>query len=101
MRESIMASMISRLYHDELHLGERDYPEDSRAAILLDSFKENEEWLKKILDSKAKERLLELISIHDELEELVGYESFRDGFILGVRLMMEVTCDQGRFSENN
>ena len=96
-----MASIISRLYHDELHLSERDYPEDSRAAILLDSFKENEEWLKKMVDGKAKERLLELISIHDELNELVGYESFRDGFILRVRLIMEVTCDQGRFSEND
>ena len=95
-----MASIISQLYHDELHLSERDYPEDSRAAILLDSFKENEEWLKKMLDGKAKERLLELISIHDELEELVGYESFRDGFILGARLMMEVACGQGRFSDD-
>ena len=96
-----MASIISRLYHDELHLSERDYPEDSRATILLDSFKENEEWLKKILDGKAKERLLELISIHDELDELVGYESFRDGFILGVQLMIEVACGQGKFSEND
>lgn len=95
-----MASMISRLYHDELNLSERDYPEDSRAAILLDSFKENEAWLKKMLDDKAKERLLELISIHDELDELVGYESFRNGFILGVRLMMEVACGQGRFSDD-
>ena len=96
-----MASMISRLYHDELHLSERDYPEDSRAAILLDSFKENEKWLEQMLDDKAKERLLELISIHDELDELVGYESFRDGFILGVQLMIEVACGQGKFSEND
>ena len=94
-----MASMISRLYHDELHLSERDYPEDSRAAILLDSFKENEAWLKKMLDDKEMERLLELISIHDELNELVGYESFRDGFILGVRLIMEAACGQGKFSD--
>ena len=40
-----MASMISRLYHDELRLSERDYPEDSRVAILLDSFKEDADWL--------------------------------------------------------
>ena len=33
-----MASMITQLYHNELHLSKRDYPEDSRAAILLDSF---------------------------------------------------------------
>ena len=94
-----MANMISRLYHDELLLSERDYPEASRAFILLDSFKEDAEWLKKMLDGPAKEHLLELINIHDELDGLVSYESFRDGFILGARLIMEVACGQGRFSE--
>ena len=94
-----MASMISQLYHDELRLSERDYPEDSRAAILLDSFKEDEDWLKKMLDGKAKEYLLELVNIHDELDRLARYESLRDGFILGARLMMEVTCGQSRFSD--
>ena len=95
-----MASMISQLYHDELRLNERDYPEDSRAAILLDSFKEDEDWLKKMLDGKAKEYLLELVNIHDELDGLARYESFRDGFILGTRLIMEVVCGQSRFSED-
>ena len=93
-----MASMISRLYHDELRLSERDYPEDSRAFILLDSFKEDADWLKEMLDGKAKEHLLELINIHDELDGLVSYESFRDGFILGAQLMMEVACGQSRFN---
>ena len=95
-----MASMISQLYHDELRLSEREYPEDSRAAILLDSFKEDEEWLKKMLDGKAREYLLELINIHDELDGLTNYESFRDGFIPGVRRMMEVACGQSRFNED-
>ena len=96
-----MASMISRLYHDELRLSERDYSEDSRAFILLDSFKEDADWLKEMLDGKAKEHLLELINIHDELDGLTNYESFRDGFILGARLMMEVACGQSRFSEGD
>ena len=96
-----MASMISRLYHDELRLSERDYPEDSRAFILLDSFKEDAEWLKEMLDGSAREHLLELINIHDELDGLVSYESFRDGFILGTRLMMEVVCAQSRFNEGD
>ena len=95
-----MASMISRLYHDELRLSERDYPEDSRAAILLDSFKEDAEWLEKMLDGPATEHLLELINIHDELDGLVSYESFREGFILGARLMMEAACGQSKFSED-
>ena len=96
-----MASMISRLYHDELRLSERDYPEDSRAFILLDSFKEDADWLKKMLDGPAREHLLELINIHDELDGVVSYESFRDGFILGARLIMEIACGQSRFSEGD
>ena len=96
-----MASMISRLYHGKLRLSERDYPEDSRAFILLDSFKEDAEWLKKMLDGPAREHLLELINIHDELDGLTNYESFRDGFILGARLIMEVACGQSRFSQDD
>ena len=30
-----------------------------------------------------------------------SYESFRDGFILGARLMMEVVCGQSSFSEGD
>ena len=37
---------------------------------------------------------------HDELDGLVSYESFRDGFILDARLMMEVACRQSKFSED-
>ena len=59
----------------------------------------HEKWLKKMLDGKAREYLLELINIHDELDGLVSYESFRDGFILGARLIMEVAYGQSRFSE--
>ena len=38
---------------------------------------------------------------HDELDGLARYESFRDGFILSARLMMEVTCEQSRFSDGD
>ena len=53
-----------------------------------------------MLDGKAKEHLLELINIHDELDGLTNYESFRDGFILGAQLIMEVACGQSRFNED-
>ena len=85
-----MNSILSDLYHGELYLNERDYPEDSRTGILLESFREDEEWLAQMLDGKAKEHLLELINIHDELVGTMTYESFRNGFVLGARLIMEV-----------
>ena len=85
-----MSNIISDLYHGELHPAERDYPDDSRVAVLLESFREDEEWLAELLDGKAKEHLLELVSIHDELVGAMTYDSFRDGFILGAQLVMEI-----------
>ena len=46
--------------------------------------REDSEWLEKMLIDKAKKCLLEFINIHDELDGVVGYESFRDGFTIGV-----------------
>jgi len=85
-----MNSILSDLYHGELYLNERDYPEDSRTGILLESFREDEEWLAQMLDGKAKEYLLELVNIHDELIGAMTYDSFRNGFVLGARLIMEI-----------
>ena len=85
-----MNNILSDLYHGELHPNERYYPDDSDVGILLESFQQNEKWLAELLDGKAKERLLELINIHDELIGAMTYDSFREGFILGARIVMEV-----------
>ena len=85
-----MNSILSDLYHGELRPNERYYPDDSDVGILLDSFRQNEKWLTEMLDGKAKERLLELVNIHDELIGTMTYDSFRDGFILGARLVIEI-----------
>ena len=45
---------------------------------------------RELLGGKAKEYLLDLVNIHDELIGTMTYDSFRDGFILGARLVMEV-----------
>lgn len=83
-----MNDILSDLYHGELRPNEHDYPADSDVGILLESFAQNEKWLGEQLGGKAKECLLELINIHDELVGTMTYDSFRDGFILGVRLVM-------------
>ena len=85
-----MNSILSDLYHGELRPNERDYPDGSDTGILLESFRQNEKWLAELLDGKAKEHLLELINIHDELVGTMTYDSFRNGFVLGARLIMEV-----------
>ena len=83
-----MNDILSDLYHGELRPNEHDYPADSDVGILLESFAQNEKWLGEQLGGKAKEYLLELINIHDELVGTMTYDSFRDGFILGARLVM-------------
>ena len=85
-----MESMISELFHGGLKPNEKSYRHKAYIEMLLDSFGQNETWLTEPLDGKAKEHLLELINIHDELVGTMAYDSFREGFILGARLIMEV-----------
>ena len=85
-----MNNILSDLYHGELRPNERSYPSDSDVGILLDSFRQDEKWLTEMLDGKAKEYLLDLVNIHDELVGAMTYDSFREGFVLGARIIMEV-----------
>ena len=94
-----MNSILSELYHGELRPNERYYPESSEVGILLESFRQNEKWLSELLDGKAKERLLELVNIHDELDGAVSYGSFREGFIIGASLVMEAIYGQTEVCE--
>ena len=94
-----MRDIISELYYGELRPHEREYQTDMEAEILLESFKQDEAWLTEHLEGTAKERLLELIDCHDELDGLTAYESFRSGFLLGVKLIMAVISGGGRREE--
>ena len=80
-----MNSILSDLYHGELRPNEHGYPAGSDVGILLESFGQNEMWLSELLGGKAKEYLL---------IGTMTYDSFRDGFILGARLVMEIACGQ-------
>ena len=93
-----MRDIISELYYGELRPHEREYQMDTEAEILLESFKQDEAWLTEHLEWVAKERLLELVNCHDELDGLTAYESFRAGFLLGARLIMAV-CREGKTHE--
>ena len=64
------------------------------AALLQNRFQLNEKWLAELLDGKAKEHLLDLINIHDELIGAMTDDSFREGFVLGARIVMEVVGDK-------
>ena len=93
-----MSDIISDLYYGELRPNERQYRKDAQAENLLETFGQNEAWLTEHLEGAEKERLLELINCHDELDGLTAYESFRIGFLLGARLIMAV-CREGNSNE--
>lgn len=89
-----MSDIISDLYYGELRPNERKYLKDAQAENLLESFGRDEAWLTDHLEGAAKERLLELVNCHDELDGLTAYESFRAGFLLGARLIMAVSREE-------
>ncbi len=89
-----MSDIISDLYYGELRPNERKYLKDAQAENLLETFGQNEAWLTEHLEGTAKERLLELVNCHDELDGLTAYESFRTGFFLGARLIMAVSREE-------
>ena len=93
-----MSDIISDLYYGELRPNERKYLKDGQAKNLLETFGRNEAWLTEHLEGRAKERLLEQVNCHDELDGLTAYESFRAGFLLGARLIMAV-CREGDANE--
>lgn len=90
-----MDSVISDLYYGKLHPHERNHSGNGDIDLLAQSLRQDEAWLSEHLDGKAKEKAVELIKICDELDNIMSFEAFRDGFILGASLVMEVCSGAG------
>lgn len=50
----------------------------------------HESWLKERLEGKALESVEKLIGCYSELNCNTAYENFRDGFILGAQMVMDI-----------
>ena len=87
-----MGSIISALYHGNLHPNEHDYSGNGDYEILAESFKQDESWLVERLNDEEKKLLSDLLQVHDELNHLIAFESFQDGFVIGAALVMEACC---------
>ena len=82
-----MSSMIEDLFHGSLNPSGKSSPEaDELLALIV----RHETWLAENLDETAKEVLDKLTDCHVGYDGITAWESFRRGFILGVRLVMEV-----------
>ena len=85
-----MESMISALYHGDLHLNENHVRVNPDEQILIESFQQTRDWLLKHMDDeKDRAWLDDLTDVHNKLMKLIAYDKFREGFILGASLVME------------
>ena len=87
-----MPDIISDLYYGNIQPYDKSYKEGSHAAELIQIVSESEDWLTEHLEGKAKVKLLNYINAQNELNATAAYEGFRDGFLLGTRLIMEICC---------
>ena len=82
-----MNSMIEELFYGSLNPSGKSSPEaDELLALIV----RHETWLAEHLDETAKEVLDKLTDCHVEYDGITAWESFRRGFALGARLVMEV-----------
>ena len=84
-----MNSMIEELFYGTLRPSGKSSPE---ADTLRELIERHETWLAGNLDGAAKAVLDKLADCRREYEGITARENFREGFILGVRLVMEVVC---------
>ena len=79
-------SIIEELYYGNIN----PYIRKNNDTELLALINRHESWLKDHLDGEALDTLKKLSDCHAELNCNTAYESFRDGFTLGAKLVMEV-----------
>ena len=85
-----MPDMISELYYGNIQPHDKSFAKGSNEAKLMQTISDNEDWLTEHLDGQAKSHLLNLIDAQNELTAQMAYEGFRDGFLLGTKLMAEI-----------
>ena len=88
-----MNDTIADLYYGNIQGSDRPIRGDTEEAKLCEIFSDSEDWLTEHLEGKAKVKLLNLLNAHSELVGLLSYENFRRGFVLGARLMLQITED--------
>ena len=86
--------ILNDLYHGNIHPCDRIIRDDTNFAATMESFEEEEGWIRDKLSDEGKQQLDELISYHKRIVDTMSYENFRYGFQLGVMLMMETLCKE-------
>lgn len=80
---------IDELYYGRLHPSQKGYHENSDFAVAMDLSARHQKWLWEHLQGEEAECFEKFVLTNDEIVELMGRESFRSGFQLGVMLMID------------
>lgn len=83
-------TILEQLFDGGINPTERFVKRNSRVDNLVELIERNEETLKSTLTEKQKETLEKLLDAESESSSLTERNAFRTGFILAVRIMVEV-----------
>ncbi len=83
-------TILEQLFDGGINPMERFVKRNPRVDNLVELIERNEETLKSTLTEKQKETLEKLLDAESELSSLTERNAFRTGFILAVRIMVEV-----------
>lgn len=86
--------ILKELFYGKLDPGAREFESGSELEGLLKRMNQNEELLEADFSEEQKELFSQLIHDSDEIGMLSELTGFKNGFCLGVRLMMAVVCSK-------
>ena len=89
-------NFIEELYYGNINPNEKRYKEVTTYDKALSIFTANEDKLKGALSGEHLKLFNELVNASDEISATSGFENFKIGFRLGVKMM----CDSLLFEEN-
>lgn len=87
---AIQMTTLEDLYYGNIHPYERYIKKGTNQERLVKLICQNEEQLDSTLTEKQKETFEKFKDCQNELSGVTEQDAFRDGFILAVRIMVEV-----------
>ena len=80
--------VIEQLYHGGICPSEKTFERNSQYAEAMQRLTDAESYLRSILDREDREAFDTLTAAQREIDSITAMESFRDGFRLGVQLIL-------------
>ncbi len=82
-------NFIEELYYGNINPNEKRFEKDTQFAKALETFCENESKLTEALTGENLKLFIGMVNTADEITACTSVDSFKIGFILGVRMMID------------